>query len=159
MDMRQLSSAALVFLAATGLPAQSAVTSPASPPSVARTFAGALLGGAAGTLAGGVAGAYIGGNRCSSPGNSDTCQLIEGILVGSTVGFAIGTPVGAHLLNRRRGSLAASLIVSGAIATAGIVAVRAADRQQRNGLVRGIIVAVPIAQLVTTTAIEVKSSR
>lgn len=159
MKMRQLSIAALVLFAATGLSAQSAVTSPANPPSVPRTFAGALLGGAAGTLVGGIVGAYIGGNRCSSPGNSDSCQLIEGIAVGSTVGVTIGTPIGAHLLNRRRGSLAASLVVSAAIATAGVVAVRAADRQGRDGLLRATIVAVPIAQLLTTTAIEVKTSR
>jgi hypothetical protein len=159
MKMRQLSRAGLLLLAATGLSAQSAVTSPSDPPSVARTFAGALLGGAAGTLAGGVAGAYVGGNRCSSPGNSDTCQLIEGILVGSAVGFAIGTPVGAHVLNRRRGSLTASLVASAAIATAGIVAVREANRERRNGLVRALIVSVPVVQLLSTTAIEVKTSR
>ncbi len=142
-------------LAATalGTPAQVAPASTAR-----RSFLGALAGGAAGALVGGVAGAWIGGNRCVDAGNPDSCYLLLGTVTGLAVGMTIGTPLGAHLLNRRRGDLRTGLLASTAIAGAGLVAFRAADINVRGSArpatLNAILVAVPVLQVATATVIE-----
>jgi hypothetical protein len=140
-----------------------AVAQSASP---ARPALGALLGGAAGVLVGGTAGAFVGGNRCGEPANSDTCMLIEGIATGAAIGYTLGIPVGAHLLNRRRGDLRMSLAASAALAAAGYGVLRASGvrwnggttpRQRRVAAV--VVVSVPVLQYLATTAIETATGR
>jgi hypothetical protein len=132
-------------------------------PSFRRVLAGSFVGGAAGVLVGGTVGGFIGGNRCSSPGNPDSCDLIRGIAVGIVVGSTLGPPVGAHLFNRRQGSLAWSLVASAAIATAGGFAIDAADRNQsgsqRTTTLNAIIVGVPLLQVVTSAIVEYRTAR
>lgn len=164
-------SAAFVALCAQWLPAQgaTAATGPGTTmatsgePSTGRVVAGALLGGTAGVLVGGLTGFYIGGNRCGQPGNSDSCYGIQGLAVGSVVGFTIGTPVGAHVLNRRRGALTYSLLASTALAAAGFAILRSADLREpgyhRTAVLSAVVITVPILQIVTATIIERRSNR
>jgi hypothetical protein len=142
-------------------PASSPITEAVSP--VARPLGGALLGGTAGLLAGGLAGLYIGGSRCSSPGSSDSCYGIEGMFAGAAVGFTVGTPVGAHLMNRGRGPVISSLLTSAAVAAAGVVAFRAVDAHTKGPArvtaLNSIVISVPILQVVSVTLIEARSGR
>ena len=142
--------------------ADSAVADRAATP-VGRVVAGALLGGATGLLAGGVTGLYVGGNRCNDPGNPDSCHLLDGLLVGAAVGVALGTPGGAHLLNRRRGSLAWSLVASAALGLAGAAIFNAADGRPpgggRNAILVTAVIAVPVLQVVSATIIETRTAR
>ena len=152
--------ALLLTIAAGALPAQR--TQPSGVASLGRPLAGALLGGAAGALAGGIAGLYIGGNRCSSPGSSDTCLGLEGLAVGTVVGFTLGAPVGAYLLDHRRGSLPTSLLASVAIGGAGVAALAALERNvehpRRRTFQVPLAIAVPVFQVVTAAIIERRTS-
>lgn len=131
--------------------------------SYGRPFAGALLGGAAGVLAGGLAGLYIGGNRCSEPANSDTCQGLEGLVVGAGVGATLGAPLGAHLLNGRRGSLPLSMLGSALVGGAGVLAILAVERNvepsRQGGIQVPLAVAMPVVQVITAAIIEQRTSR
>lgn len=144
--------------AQSATPATSGVTGTTS--SIGRAFAGAVLGGAAGALAGGVAGTAVGSNDCYDRGNPDTCRWLEGLVIGGALGITVGIPVGAHLLNRRHGPLAWSLLASVGIATAGAIAFHQADLHARGAgrgtLLSGILIAVPVLQVVTSTVIEVR---
>jgi hypothetical protein len=121
-----------------------------------------VLGGAAGALAGGIAGLYLGGNRCSSPGNPDSCLGLEGLAVGTAVGFTLGAPVGAHLLDRRHGSLPPSLLASVAIAGAGVAGLWALEQNvehpRRRTFQVPLAIAVPVLQVVTAAIIEQRTN-
>ena len=189
MARTSLTAAAMVALAITELPAQRApeplvtrqsahlplaagARSPISRQTVAsagRPVAGALLGGAVGMVAGGLAGLYIGGNRCRTPGASDTCEGLLGMALGAGVGITLGVPVGAHLLNRRQGSLPPSLLASAAIFGVGVAAILAVERSedearrrgdysQRNGIQVPIALAIPVLQVVSATIIETRTA-
>jgi hypothetical protein len=149
---------------AQAAPPAAAPTSVGAPRSSAgRALAGALAGGAVGALVGGLAGVYVGGNRCVDAGNPDTCYGIAGLFAGAAAGFTVGTPVGAHLLNRRQGALGPSLLTSAALAAGGVVAFQLADRHARGaarvGTLQAIVVAVPVLQLVSATVIETRTGR
>jgi hypothetical protein len=134
-----------------------------APASTGRALTGALIGSAGGALVGGITGLWIGGNRCIDPGNPDSCDWLRGMVVGVAVGTTLGAPVGAHLLNRRRGALHYSLLASAVIAGAGIVALRAADRSaqgsRRTATLNGILIGVPVLQVIAATVIETRTSR
>jgi hypothetical protein len=161
-----LSTIAVRHVAAQGvrgtITADSAVADRAAAP-VGRVAAGALLGGAAGLLAGSVTGLYVGGNRCHDPGNPDSCHWLDGLLVGAAVGVTVGTPGGAHLFNRRRGSLAWSLVASAALGVAGAAMFNAADGRPpgggRNAMLATAVIAVPVLQVVSATIIETRTAK
>lgn len=179
-------AAALLALVAGPLSAQSAypapdpVLAPAERPvltspawsglreegSAPRPVVGALLGGGAGLLAGGLVGAYVGGNDCEDEGNPDSCKGLEGVVTGAFVGYTIGTPVGAHLQNGRRGALHWSLLSSAAIGVVGLAALRAADvggdagtTGGQRAVVTGVALSVPVLQLVSSVVIEGRTGR
>jgi hypothetical protein len=122
--------------------------------STGRLVTGAVAGGAAGLLLGGAIGLMIGGNRCVDPGNPDSCSGLEGMVVGASLGMSAGIPVGTHLANHRRGRLLPSLAVSVAmpLVVAGIAELADEDR------VYAVLLAVPIAQVVTSVMIEGRSN-
>ena len=130
---------------------------------VGRPLLGAVLGSAGGALIGGITGLYIGGNRCIDPGASDTCDWLRGMAVGTTVGVTLGAPVGAHLMNNRRGSLPLSVLASAAIGTAGVLAFRNLQNNPlssgRNSAIYSIMIGVPVLQIISSTVIEVQTSR
>jgi hypothetical protein len=151
-------------VAASSLHAQGAPSR--ATPSVGRSLAGALVGGAAGVLVGGIAGGYIGGNRCTIEGNPDSCRAIGGAIVGGYVGYGLGVPVGAHLLDRRRGKLGWSLAASAALAAVGVSALVAAEERDGDPARRGerdryaaIAFAVPVLQVLSAVAIETGTGR
>jgi hypothetical protein len=100
----------------------------------------------------------VAGNHCHDPGNPDTCHAPAGLGIGAGLGLTLGAPVGAHLLNGRRGDLRRSLLVSGALAVAGLAAFRAADLlpkgAPRNGTKVIVALGVPVAQLVSAAVVE-----
>jgi hypothetical protein len=152
--------AALATSAALVPAARAAAQSPVRP------AIGALLGGAVGVAAGGFAGAIVGGNRCSSEGNPDSCDLLGGLLAGTAIGYTLGTPVGAHLVNRRRGQLPWSLAASAGLAAAGYAVLRAKgvsfygiNTPSQRRLASTVVITVPILQFVATTAIETVTSK
>jgi hypothetical protein len=126
-------------------------------------FTGALAGGVGGALAGGLAGAFIGANRCTDVGQPDTCHTVGGILTGAALGFTVGAPLGAHAFDDRRGAVGRSLLVSTAIAVGGAAAFHLADTRMsggaRSATVGAILIAVPILQLISATAIETRTGR
>jgi hypothetical protein len=164
-------SASLAVLGSRTLPAQSAAlatvpaaaTASLSSPSTGRALGGAILGGAGGLLLGGITGLYVGGGRCSEAGNPDACKEFYGLLIGAGVGLTLGIPVGAHLLNRRQGSLPYSLLASAALAAVGAVALQSVegstDWEHRDNVRGTVVIGVPILQIVSTTLIESLTSR
>lgn len=131
--------------------------------SVVRAGLGGLLGGAVGVVAGGLVGGDITSRDCES-GNPDQCLglALPGMVWGAAAGHTLGIPVGAHLANGRRGSLTRSLLVSGGIFAAEVIAVASLienGRTTHGGLVRGILVGTPFVQLATSALIESRGRR
>jgi len=112
--------------------------------STARLVAGGLLGGGLGLGAGALLGGLVGGGNkiCGD----DPCGLDEAIF-GAIGGEVVMLPLGVHLANGRRGKYLPSLAVSAAIAGVGIVL-------SGNGDHGEVMVAVPVAQLVSSILIE-----
>lgn len=130
--------------------------------SVARSIAGGLVGGAIGTAALGFTAGILNTNRDRCSDNPDACTgyLVDGLVVGGMAGHAIGIPAGAWLANGRRGNLTKSLLVSGGIFVAELIAVSALVDD--NYLVRdrstllAVLAAAPAAQLVSSAVIEAR---
>jgi hypothetical protein len=120
------------------------VSGPERGRSTARLVAGGLLGGGLGLGAGALLGGLVGGGNkiCGD----DPCGLDEAIF-GAIGGEVALLPLGVHLANGRRGKYLPSLAVSAAIAGVGIVL-------SGNGDHGEVMVAVPIAQLVSSLLIE-----
>ena len=122
------------------------------------SVAGAVLGGTVGLLGGGLAGGAITSNDCE-PGNPDQClgEAMPGFIWGAGVGMTLGIPLGTHVGNGRRGDLARSLLVSAALFGAEVLVLnRLVDdgRTQHMEAVRGVAIAVPIVQIVSSIWIE-----
>lgn len=144
----------LLLVAATAAPAaaQQKVLSPTE-----RLVAAGLAGGAAGWVLGAIA---IGGPLArTNPLGSDQLDdglWTPGIVIGFETGQAIGIPAAVHLANGRRGNLRASLYASFALAVAGTMLLWTEDfdavfeRPSRQL----VLIAVPVAQLITSIAIE-----
>ena len=101
------------------------------------------LGGVVGGAAGLFAGAYVGARLAD---DCEDCDL-GGAIFGGVAGGSAGIPVGVHLANGGRGRLLPSLGASLAICVIGMGAAEAANNS-------GIMIAVPIAQLVSSVLIE-----
>lgn len=112
--------------------------------STAWLVGGGVLGGAVGLGAGALLGGLVGGGNkiCGD----DPCGLDEAIF-GAIGGEVALLPLGVHLANGRRGKYLPSLAVSAAIAGIGIVL-------SGNGDHGEVMIAVPIAQLVSSILIE-----
>lgn len=85
-------------------------------PSFARVWLGGLAGSAVGLGAGLLAYAALDSQRPCLASDCDS-ELGTG-LVAATVGMTLGAPIGAHLADRRRGSLLKGFLVSAATAGA-----------------------------------------
>ncbi|HEY0674325.1 MAG TPA: hypothetical protein VGD27_18770 [Longimicrobiales bacterium] len=107
-----------------------------------------LLTGAAGFFAGGLVGAVLG----NDPDDEDSwVETLEGAVVGGTVGESLMLPVGVHLANDRRGDLSWSMPASLVLGVAGAAVARNLDR---SGRAWPVLILTPIAQIVTSIAIE-----
>ena len=107
------------------------------------------LGGIAGGAVGVMAGGWVGGK--AREGVCEDCAL-SGLLYGAVVGGSAALPVGVHLANGRRGRLGPSLLASLALGGAGLGAAALTNEY-------GMLLAVPVAQLVSAIAIERATSR
>ena len=133
----------LLALAAGPLAAQSAPVRPAPP---AWSLA---AGGAAGGVVGFAAGSLLG-----APFNADHCSDCNGTLVGGLAGLSVGTPLGVHLADGRRGNVWAVL---GGSAAAGLGASLLAAELGADGT--AVQVSLPAAQLLSAVAIEMFTRR
>ena len=106
---------------------------------------GGVLGGAAGLLGGALVGARLTEHDC------EDCGFV-GLIYGGVIGASSGIPLGVHATNGGRGRLLPSLLSSLAIGGVGFGLAAMADRSE-------IIVALPVAQLITAIAIERSTSR
>jgi len=107
------------------------------------------LGGIAGGAVGVMAGGWVGGK--AREGVCEDCAL-SGLLYGAVVGGSAALPLGVHLANGRRGRLGPSLLASLALGGAGLGAAALTNEY-------GILLAVPVAQIVSAIAIEHATSR
>ena len=106
---------------------------------------GGIAGGGLGVVAGGWAGAKIREHECEDCG-------LSGLLYGAVLGGSAALPVGVHLANGGRGKLGPSLLASLALGGAGLGAAALTNEY-------GILLAVPVVQLVSAIAIERATSR
>jgi hypothetical protein len=117
-----------------------------------RTVGTALAGAGAGVvggLAGGLAGVAIA--RCTGSGCAG--PFIIGFVVGETATI----PLGVHLAEGRRGSYPAAALVSAGVAAAGLGALLVVG--DSGPAAQGVAVLVPIAQLVSSMAVERRIAR
>lgn len=113
---------------------------PRSRDNTAALVLGGVAGAAAGMLVGGVAGVK------SYEGHCEDCFL-PGLFYGAVAGGSAALPLGVHLANGRRGSYGTSLLASLAIGGAGIGLAAATNEY-------GVMLAVPVVQLVSAVLIE-----
>lgn len=108
--------------------------------------AGGLVGGAVGALGGFYVGAILG-----SDDDDDLDFLGTGVAVG-TIGEGLLLPLGVHIANGGRGSYMSSALASLGLAAGGLLALEAAHYDPPAAPI--ILIAVPIAQLAASIAIE-----
>jgi hypothetical protein len=108
-----------------------------------RLVLGGAVGGALGLFGGMIGGALLDGRdeRCR-----DNC-FGPGIMLGTAIGEAAGVAMGVHLANGRRGNAGTSILASTAILAGGVLVGVGADSP-------AVILAIPLAQLATSIAIE-----
>lgn len=112
---------------------------------VGRGVAGGILGGALGGLAGYGVALLIVENKQNSCGGKDFCGLAEGLL-SVVVGESIGLAVGTHHGSRGRGSLIGGSLASIGVGVAGSIL---------GALAGGLpILLVPVAQIATVLLLE-----
>jgi hypothetical protein len=114
------------------------------PQSPAVLALGGILGGAAGAFAGGIVGA-------KAADNCEDCAL-EGLAYGLVAGGSAALPLGVHVANGRRGNYGLSLLASLAIGGVGFGATLASHEN-------GIMIAVPVLQLISSIVIERRTTR
>jgi hypothetical protein len=124
-------------------------------PPIIRPIGGGLIGAVVGTVTGGFIGGYWAA-RESSERNRDAVSAAMYITLGFLAGVALGEPWGAacgvHIGNRRQGDPLPSIVVSVALAAAGIGAALAAEDWR-------ILLAIPVAQIGAGVAMERSTAR
>jgi hypothetical protein len=118
---------------------------PSTPRDEALLAMGGVLGGAAGLFGGAIVGAKLTEDDC------DDCGIV-GLVYGGIAGGSALLPLGVHVSNGRRGDYGKSLLASLALGAAGVALSHATDEW-------AIMLAVPVAQLVSSIAIEPGTSR
>lgn len=159
--MRTLVGVLVLVLALPGaVRAQPAAPAPASPAPAARfavisrdtveesgaaddadLMIGGLVGGGLGMVFGGLLAARL----------SNGPSAVAGLIVGESVGVAVGT----HIANDGRGELGLSALASTALAVGGIFALQHADSRSLD---YGIVFAVGVSQVALTSWIESSTS-
>lgn len=111
--------------------------------------AGGVVGGAAGMLAGGLLGGDL---TCAGAEPEDDLCFLPGAFLGGTVGMSLGVPTGVHLADGRRGDWLLGTAASMTVWGAGVGLMAAMGFEGPGAVVT--FAAVPLGQLVATTAIE-----
>jgi hypothetical protein len=161
MMARPTLSALALLLAATPLAAQMrskdfpswrapAIATDPAPQSLAGRAGtpGLVLAGLGGGTVGFFSGLFIGGaigggNRICG---DDACGLEEAAY-GAVIGETALLPLGVHLANHRRGNYGLSLLASAGVTAVGLLAIDASNDGSP-------LIAIPIAQLITSILIE-----
>jgi hypothetical protein len=112
---------------------------------------GGVAGGVAGFFAGGYGGVAIAEATDDCPSDDYWCG-IGAAFTGAAIGSAAAIPLGVHLANRSRGNYGRSVAVSAGIGALGILAAIAAESGE-------VLVAIPVAQIVSSVLIERATSR
>jgi hypothetical protein len=107
-----------------------------------------FLAGAGGMIAGALGGGFIGVQIDEDSG----LDAAEGAIIGGLIGTTLATPAAVHLANGRRGNLGRSVLVS-ALVGGGIFALGWAAESGE------LVLAAPLAQLITSVVIERNTSR
>lgn len=152
MTLRTIGSLSLaVMLAVTPARAQQAPASAAPDRQDVRSPNVPLMvvSGAGAGLAGFVVGGFV------SSRMEPTVDLGESIAVATLVGSAT-LPAGVHVVNGRRGNYPLAALASLSIGVAGLLV---ASRGEDHRVPEGALVAIPIAQLISSVLIEVRTSR
>jgi hypothetical protein len=108
---------------------------------------GGLLGGAVGFVGGFYAGALM-----ADGDDGDDLDFLSGGVAGATIGEGLLLPLGVHVANGQRGSYLHSAAASLGIAAAGLLALEALHYDPPGAPI--VLVAVPVAQLAASIAIE-----
>ena len=141
--MNQIAIAAIsVVLAATPASAQVGGDAVTTARSADRLLGGGLVGGLAGAGLGWASAALL-------------TEAEEGLLFGALGGASMGVPIGVHIANGGRGRLGASTAASLAIGLVGGLVFLAT---YSDAAAVGVSVAVPIAQMVVTSIIEMATT-
>jgi hypothetical protein len=98
-----------------------------------------------------VGGFYVGALLASDDDGDDLDVLSGGVAV-ATIGEGLLLPLGVHIANGSRGSYGKSALTSLGIAAAGLLALQALHYDPPGAPI--VLVAVPVAQLATSIAIE-----
>jgi hypothetical protein len=128
-------------------------------PGVTRTVLAATGGAVLGGLAGGIIGGATVSSQYCNGNNPDYClgARFPRILWGMGGGITVGAPVGAWLGNGRRGKLVYDMLASGALFGGEILALKSlvhGNQTAHKSTVLGIVIAVPIAQIIASTIVE-----
>ena len=106
---------------------------------------GGVVGGAVGFFAGALAGAKLTEHDC------EDCAFV-GAIYGSVAGGSALLPLGIHVANRGRGNFGMSLLSSLAIGGAGLALASQFDDA-------GVMIAVPVLQIVSSILIERRTEK
>lgn len=110
-----------------------------------------VSGGLVGGVVGLVGGFYVGAVLASDE-DADDLDFLSGGVAGATVGEGLLLPLGVHIANGRRGSYMTSALASLGLAAAGLLALEVSHYDPPAAPI--ILVAVPVAQLAASIAIE-----
>jgi hypothetical protein len=155
--MRRLLILGLLLLSAVRVSAQEArdlgvsgvaPSSDLDAATAAKLTGAGILGGAVGL----VGGAHLGALIAHNDNCADCLEELRGALVVGTAGEALLLPLGVHLANGSRGSYWKAALVSAGLAVTGVAIIEAAHWDPPTAPI--VAVVVPIAQLVTSIAIE-----
>lgn len=125
---------------------------PAEGRSTGALVAGGLAGGVAGAIAGGAVGAWLFNLNCEV--GCDEGALYSSLL-GAMVGESLLLPLGVHLTNRRLGSYYPAMMASVTVTGAAVGLVYLLSQTfDHVGNTRGLVVAVPVLQLIASIQIE-----
>jgi hypothetical protein len=109
--------------------------------------AGGIAGGAVGFVGGFYVGALL-----AFDDDGDDLDFLSGGVAGATIGEGLLLPLGVNLANGGRGAYTTSALASLGIAAAGLFALQAVHYDPPGAPI--VLIAVPVAQLATSIAIE-----
>ncbi len=116
--------------------------------------ASGLVAGAAGALGGALAGLVA---SCAGREDENESCYLNSWLWGAAIGESLAVPVGVHLANGRRGSLGLSLLASAGLGALGLALLEETHYDPPGAVL--VSAGIPLAQLVTTIAVERATAR
>jgi hypothetical protein len=124
----------------------------------AQTTVGAIVGAALGGTLGAFGALGLAVGEC---GDTEEClgPVIQAFLFGAGAGTALGSSIGAHYGNLKRGNLKASLAITGAELAVGVAAMAISLRHDSGNGTGQIAVAVPLLHVFSAVWMELRTTR